>query len=433
MGDVSEQPRSVLWLRRDLRLQDHPALVAAADAAPEVVALHVLDPAELASYGASRRAYLAASLRALDEQLGGRLVVRSGPPEEVVPAVVREAGAGSVHISADTTPAGRARDERVAAALPVPLVPTGSPYAVGPGRVLTGQGTPYQVFTPFLRAWATHGWAPPAPSVETRWAQLPGDGIPEATAAIELPEAGEQAALARWEEFRTGALADYPVDRDRPDRAGTSYLSIALACGEIHPRTLLAGLADADVPDEAATRFRAELAWREFHADVLWHRPEALTEPLREEYARMEHDEPGAAFDAWCAGRTGFPLVDAGMRQLVATGWMHNRVRMVTASFLVKDLHVHWSHGARFFLEHLLDADVAQNQLNWQWVAGCGADAAPWFRIFNPTAQQRRFDPDDRYVRHWIPELGTADYPEPVVDHAEARREALARRERMTA
>lgn len=430
---MSEQPRSVLWLRRDLRIGDHPALLAAADAAPEVVALHVLDPAELASYGANRRAYLAASLRALDEQLGGRLVVRRGTPEEVVPAVVREAGAGSVHVTADTTPAGRARDERVEealAAVGAPLVRTGSPYAVGPGRVLTGGGTPYQVFTPFLRAWASHGWAPPAPSTEPRWAELASEPLPDAEASIPLPEAGERAALARWEEFRTGGLADYPTDRDRPDRPGTSFLSIALACGEIHPRTLLADLADA--PEAAAASFRSELAWREFHADVLWHRPEALAEPLRAEYAHMEHDEPGEAFEAWCEGRTGFPLVDAGMRQLLATGWMHNRVRMVTASFLVKDLHVHWTHGARFFYEHLLDADPAQNQLNWQWVAGCGADAAPWFRIFNPTAQQRRFDPDEGYVRHWIPELGTDDYPAPIVDHAEARREALARRERMT-
>ncbi len=427
---MSEQSRSVLWLRRDLRLHDHPALATAADAAPEVVALHVLDPDELATYGDNRRAYLAASLRALDEQLGGRLVVRTGHPEEVVPAVVREAGAGSVHVSAETTPPGRARDERVEAALDVPLVRTGSPYAVGPGRVLTGGGTPYQVFTPFLRTWSEHGWAEPAPTVETRWAELPREPIPDWTATVPLPEAGERAALARWEEFRDGALADYPTDRDRPDRAGTSFLSIALALGEVHPRTLLADLAGA--PAEAAASFRSELAWREFHADVLWHRPEALTEPLRAEYAGMEHDEPGEAFDAWREGRTGFPLVDAGMRQLLATGWMHNRVRMVTASFLVKDLHVHWTHGARFFLEHLLDGDLAQNQLNWQWVAGCGADAAPWFRIFNPTAQQRRFDPDDRYVRRWIPELGSSEYPDPIVDHAEERREALARRERMT-
>ncbi|HSX68955.1 deoxyribodipyrimidine photo-lyase [Nocardioides sp.] len=426
---MSERSRSVLWLRKDLRLRDHPALIAAAEAATEVVVLHVLDPADLATYGESRRAYLAASLRALDAQLGGRLVVRSGHPEEVVPAVVREAGAGSVHVSADTTPAGRARDERIAAALPVPLVTTGSPYAVGPGRVLTGGGTPYQVFTPFLRAWAEHGWAPPAPEVEPRWAELTSETLPAGTSTVPLPEAGELAALERWEEFRTAALADYPVDRDRPDRPGTSFLSIALACGEIHPRTLLADLADA--PPEAAASFRAELAWREFHADVLWHRPDALTDPLRAEYARMEHDEPGTAFDAWCEGRTGFPLVDAGMRQLLATGWMHNRVRMVTASFLVKDLHVHWTHGARFFLDHLLDADLAQNQLNWQWVAGCGADASPWFRIFNPTAQQRRFDPQDHYVRRWVPELGSADYPDPIVDHAAERREALARRERM--
>lgn len=423
----------MLWFRRDLRLADHPALLAAIDAADEVVPLFVLDPRLLAS-SANRHAYLMASLRDLDEQLGGRLVVRTGRPEDVVARVVREAGATSVHISADTAPFGRARDARLEAALDVPLLRTGSPYAVGPGRVTTGSGTPYQVFTPFLKAWTGHGWPAPAPTASPTWATLPGEDLPTPAAAIDLPRAGEQAALERWHAFLDGPLADYATDRDRPDRAGTSFLSVALRWGEIHPRTLLADLAavPADTHDAAAT-FRAELAWREFHADVLWHRPDALTAPLRQEYAAMEHDEPGPLFDAWCAGRTGFPLVDAGMRQLVETGWMHNRVRMVTASFLVKDLHVHWSHGARFFLEHLLDGDQAQNQLNWQWVAGCGADAAPWFRIFNPTAQQKRFDPDGGYVRRWIPELATPDYPEPVVDHATERREALARRERMGA
>lgn len=430
---------ALLWFRRDLRLRDHPALAAASADGP-VVPLFVLDPALWDSAPANRRAYLVASLRALDEQLEGRLVVRSGRPEDVVPQLVRESRATSVHVSADTAPYGVARDDRVERALGgVPLVRTGSSYAVTPGRVRTGAGRPYQVFTPFLRAWAEHGWRSPAVRPDADWHGADGQGLdseelPDVDGAVELPEAGEQAALRRWRGFLDERLADYPEDRDRPDRPGTSHLSIPLRWGEIHPRTLLADLARVDGPDaQAAATYRAEIAWREFHADVLLHRPDALSAPLKPEFARMEHDEPGPEFDAWCRGATGFPLVDAGMRQLVATGWMHNRVRMVTASFLVKDLHVHWTHGARFFLDHLLDGDQAQNQLNWQWVAGSGADASPWFRVFNPETQARKFDPDGAYAARWIPELDGPDYPAPIVDHAAERREALDRLERMKA
>lgn len=425
---------AILWFRRDLRLGDNPALLAAAADGP-VVPLFVVDPA-LRDASANRRAYLARSLARLDEQLEGRLAVRTGAPEEVLPQVAHETGAGSVHVTADTAPYGLARDDRVERALgDVPLLRTGSPYAVTPGRVRTGGGAAYQVFTPFLRAWAEHGWRAPAPRIEPDWVDLDGEELPADTTAIDLPEAGEAAALATWRKFLDERLADYPEDRDRPDRPGTSHLSVALRWGEIHPRTLLADLAErpAGAAAAAAARFRAELAWREFHADMLWHRPLARHQPLRAEFARMQTDDPGESFAAWCAGRTGFPIVDAGIRQLVSTGWMHNRVRMVTASFLVKDLHVQWTHGARFFLDHLLDGDVAQNQLNWQWVAGCGADASPWFRVFNPDAQRARFDPLGDYVRRWVPEIDGPDYPDPIVDHAAERREALDRLERMKA
>lgn len=421
---------SLLWFRRDLRVTDHPALAAAASDGP-VVPLFVIDPALWRGAPPNRRAYLVASLRALDEQLTGRLVVRTGRPEVVVPQVVREARAVAAHVSADTAPYGVARDARVERELGgVPLVRTGSPYAVTPGRVRTGAGRPYQVFTPFLRAWADHGWRAPAARTDPDCVRLETEGMPDVDGAVALPAAGEEAALHRWRAFVEERLADYPEDRDRPDRPGTSHLSVPLRWGEIHPRTLLADLAGEEGGAAAAT-FRAEIAWREFHADVLWHRPDGLREPLRPEFRRMEHDEPGPGFDAWCRGETGFPLVDAGMRQLVATGWMHNRVRMVTASFLVKDLHVHWRHGARFFLDHLIDGDQAQNQLNWQWVAGSGADASPWFRVFNPATQQRKFDPDGAYVARWVPEIGGPDYPDPIIDHAAERRDALDRLEKM--
>ncbi|MBD8059885.1 deoxyribodipyrimidine photo-lyase [Cellulomonas sp. JH27-2] len=443
---------SVHWFRRDLRLADNPALVAAVERARadegDVVALFVVDPALWSSAGAPRLAYLAASLRALDDELGGRLVVRRGHPAEVVPHLAREVAASSVHVTAATEPFGRRRDEAVGAALDdagVELVPTGSPYAVGPGLLTTGAGSPFQVFTPFRRAWLDHGWSAPAPRPRSvPWAGIRSDPLPDAPdTGVELPRAGERAARERWHTFVADALGDYGTDRDRPDVDGTSSMSIPLKYGEVHPRTLLADLAH-DRGASAAT-FRSELAWREFHADVLWHHPGATRRSLRavvpdDAWA----DGPGAdaAFEAWATGRTGYPLVDAGMRQLRATGWMHNRVRMVVASFLVKDLHIRWQRGADHFMAWLVDGDVPQNQLNWQWVAGTGRDAAPYFRVFNPVLQGEKFDPDGTYVRRWVPELrgipgravhqpwrlgleAPADYPDRIVDHAREREATL--------
>ncbi|WP_456846023.1 cryptochrome/photolyase family protein [Cellulomonas sp. P5_C6] len=432
---------TIHWFRRDLRLADNPALVAAAEHADEVLPLFVVDPALWRSSGAPRLAYLARSLRALDESLGGRLVVRRGTPAEVLPALVREVGAPAVHVTAATEPYGRRRDDAVEHALDVPLVRTGSPYAVGPGLLSTQAGTPFQVFTPFRGAWLDHGWSAPAPRPRVaRWAHVPSDGLPDSPPTeVRLPAAGERAARARWTAYVQDELSEYPAVRDRPDLDATSMLSIPLKFGELHPRTLLADLAQA--PFDVAT-FRSELAWREFHADVLWHHPGAAHRSLRAVVPEDSWDDGDAAFTAWAAGRTGYPFVDAGMRQLRALGWMHNRVRMVVASFLVKDLHVRWQRGAAHFLEWLVDGDVPQNQLNWQWVAGTGRDAAPYFRVFNPVTQGEKFDPDGAYVREWVPELrgipGRAvhrpwrlgleapeDYPAPIVDHAAERKVAL--------
>ncbi|MFE4465181.1 cryptochrome/photolyase family protein [Oerskovia sp. NPDC056781] len=448
---------TVLWFRRDLRLADNPALGEAVGETraegSDVVGLYVLDPALWATAGPVRQAYLARSLRALHASTGGRLVVRHGDPRTVVPAVCAEVGARSVHAAASYEPYGRRRDDAVEAALAtagVRLRRTGSPYAVAPGRVRTRGGTPFQVFTPFRTAWLEHGWRAPAPLPDdVTWAALSSDGLPDAPEpGARLPEAGEAAALARWRAFLADGLAHYPTDRDRPDRAGTSYLSPALKWGEIHPRTLLADLASVArsgaVPEEAAATYRSELAWREFHADVLFHHPGAARRSLRTvvpEDAWATGAAEDAMLAAWCEGRTGYPTVDAGMRQLLATGWMHNRVRMIVASFLVKDLHVRWQRGAEHFMAHLVDGDVSQNQLNWQWVAGTGRDAAPYFRIFNPVTQGQKFDPDGAYVREWVPELrgiagkavhepwklaGAAPgYPERVVDHAVERKVSL--------
>ena len=452
-----------MWFRRDLRISDHPALNAAL-ASGDVLPLFVVDPALWRPSGDIRREYLRRSLDSLDHSLHGCLTIRTGNPVEVLPTLAREVGASSVHISADFGPYGARRDAAVDNALSsagVTLEATGSPYAVAPGRVRKGDGTPYRVFTPFYSAWCTHGWRGPAqltgdpPLADMLIDDVSSDPLPDAGATREapfarLPEAGETAALKRWSEFRDEALGEYADGRNRPDLPATSRMSVHLKYGEVHPRTLLADIGDPRARSNKSHEvFRKELAWREFYADVLHHEPRSAREYLREEFARMQYDtgtEAKQHFDAWKQGLTGFPIVDAGMRQLLVEGWMHNRVRMVVASFLVKDLHVEWQHGARWFMQHLVDGDLASNAHGWQWTAGCGTDAAPYFRIFNPITQGKRFDPEGTYVRRYVPELEhldgasahepwTADdgyakgYPKPIVSHADERQEALRRYE----
>jgi deoxyribodipyrimidine photo-lyase len=450
---------ALLWFRRDLRTGDHPALLAAAERADRVLGVFVLDTDLLRPSGAARRVFLYDCLRALDDQLSGRLLVVRGNPVDVLPKVARSVGAASVHVSADCGPYGRTRDEAVAEALTtgdVEFVRDGSPYAVTPGRVLKQDGTPFRVFTPFWRAWVEHGWRGPAASDADGVTWLDPDdrdGGPKAVRipaevgpkGVDLPVAGERAAIELWERFRDDDLADYRERRDRPDQPGTSRISPYLRWGCVHPRTLLADLAHTS--GDGPEAFRSELAWREFHADVLWHQPRTARHNYDRRFDDVRYESGAAAdtaFEAWCAGRTGYPVVDAGMRQLLAEGWMHNRVRMVVASFLVKDLHLPWWRGARHFMRHLVDGDLASNQLNWQWVAGSGTDAAPYFRVFNPVTQGRRFDPDGDYVRRYVPELRQVDeravhepwklpdgppegYPAPIVEHAHERQVALER------
>ncbi|HEY9497387.1 MAG TPA: deoxyribodipyrimidine photo-lyase [Intrasporangium sp.] len=448
---------SLLWFRRDLRTCDHPALRAAVDAGTSVLPVFVLDPRLLApDRPRSRR--LVASVRALADSLDGRLVVRTGDPVEVIPGLAREVGAERVHVTRETTPFGRRRDAAVASALSTDgrrLITTGTPYAAEPGLVVTQSGEPYRVFTPFARAWRAHGSPPPVPPPR-RVTWFDGDvgsvALPGGSAiGAHGDGAGELAARQKWIDFLAdGRLGGYDRDRDRPDLDATSRMSIPLKYGEIHPRTLLADVAShPEGGTSGAATFVTELAWREFYADVLWHRPDSAWQDLRPELTDLAYDsapESDRLVEAWREGRTGYPLVDAGMRQLLAEGWMHNRLRMVTASFLTKDLHVWWPIGARHFLDHLLDGDIASNNHGWQWVAGTGTDAAPYFRVFNPVRQARRFDPAGDYVRRWVPELahvaGAAvhepwlhgngyvnGYPRRVVNHDDERREALARYE----
>jgi len=431
-------------MRRDLRLADNPALGAASTDGADVLPVFVLDPVLLRPSGGPRRAFLAGALADLTDRCG--LLVVEGDPRRVVPELARDCAAESVHVAADFGPYGSRRDADVEQALgDVPLVRTGSPYAVAPGRVTKDDGTPYKVFTPYSKAWAAHGWRAPATDARTSWRRAPAGWADRrttltASSGAELPEPTEAAAHERWERFRAERLPAYADERDRPDLDRTSRLSADLRWGLLHPRTLLAGTGR----DGGGEVWRKELCWREFYADVLHHSPGSARTWWDDRWQAMRLDASPVLFDAWREGRTGYPFVDAGMRQLLGEGWVHNRVRMVVASFLVKDLHLDWRLGARHFMSHLVDGDLASNQHGWQWVAGSGTDAAPYFRIFNPVTQGLRFDPDGDYVRRWVPELRGIEgkavhepwkilhdshYPEPIVEHGAERDEALRRYE----
>ena len=436
---------TIMWFRRDLRINDHPALLAAIESGEQVIPLFILDKAQIAEAGEKLLAYMGQSLRKLDESLGNRLHIIEGDQVEVLSALIKKYEVAEVHISAEYERYGAARDARVEAA-GITLIRTGSPYAVTPGRVVKpSDGTPYRVYTPFYRAWRTHGWRAPAitpkslnlvePTSEYR--NFPDFPLPK---AVEIIEAGEQAALSRFKIFTKSGLDSYDENRNFAGIDGTSKMSSYLKFGEIHPRTLLKGLGE----DKAHDTFRKEIAWREFYADVLFNNPMTDREYYAPRFADMRYDKPGAQFSAWCEGTTGYPFVDAAMRQLVHEGWMHNRTRMVVASFLVKDLHLEWQLGERFFAQHLVDFDVASNAHGWQWTAGSGTDASPYYRVFNPIEQGKRFDSNGDYIRKYVPELAhlsaaeihepwlylngySKGYPERIVDHALERLESLER------
>ncbi len=453
---------SVLWFRRDLRLHDHPALHAAIEAGP-VAPLFVLDPALLRGRWASpnRTAFLLASLAALDADLrdrGARLHICIGRPTEEVPRFAATVGAGHVFVTRDYSPYARRRDAAVAAVLAaqgIALHARRGTLVHEPEAVLSASGRPLTVFTPFFRAWSAIPRPVPLPPPGRiplldradpghlpRLAELtPG------AAADALPAPGESAARARLERFLAGPLAAYAETRDRLDIAGTSRISQDLRFGLLSP---LEVVARAEATPVDAAKFIAEVAWREFFHHILWHHPRVLREPFQQALAAIPWRNDPAAFSAWAAGRTGYPLVDAAMRELLATGYMHNRGRMVAASFLAKDLLLDWRLGEDHFMRHLVDGDPASNDGGWQWAASVGTDAQPYFRIFNPVSQSRRFDPAGAYLRRWVPQLRRvpdqfihepwtmppdlqravgcvigADYPAPIVDHHAARQRAL--------
>ena len=437
--------RSIVWFRRDLRISDHPALVAALSESDEIVPVFIIDSKLIERTGSNGLAYLAQSLQHLDASLNKKLQVIAGQPIDVLKKLQEKYNAQSVHISAEYEPVSAAQDVEIEKS-GIKLVRTGSAYAVAPGRVLKpSDQTPYRVYTPFYRAWLTHGWRKPeqkpksitavTPDSDSR--QFPDWKVPT---GVSITEAGEAAANERFKHFQKNGLDNYDEARNLAGIDGTSKMSAHLTWGEIHPRTLLAPLGQS----KAHEVFRKEIAWREFYADVLFNNPHTETDYYAPQFAKMRYDKPGKQFKAWCEGNTGYPFVDAAMRQLLAEGWMHNRTRMVVASFLVKDLHLEWQLGERFFREHLVDYDVASNAHGWQWTAGCGTDASPYYRVFNPVEQGKRFDENGDYVRKYVPELAhlngieihepwdvldgyLKDYPQPIVNHATERLESLAR------
>ena len=446
----------ILWFRRDLRIHDNPALVAATEAAYAdgdgiVIPVVLIDPALWPTWGAPKQAYLIDSLQSLDSSLGDNLLIQHAKAQEIIPKLAKQFGVKGVHCAADYSAYGIKRDGEIKDSLAthgIDFVQTGSGYAVAPGRVTKDDGTSYKVYTPFYKNWLAHGWRAPAadPQQWPKWAEPEiCHGYPDRpdTGAVHIPPAGEQAALDRFEWFLKNAADNYQENRNSPSLDGTSKLSIALKWGEVHPRTLLARLGD----NPGHETFRKEIAWREFYADVLFNRPETDHDYFNPLFKKMKYDtgdQADANFKAWCNGMTGYPFVDAGMRQLKQEGWMHNRVRMVVASFLVKDLHLEWTKGADYFFQQLLDGDLASNSHGWQWTAGCGTDASPYYRVFNPIGQGEKFDPEGEYIRKYVPELAHLDgkdihqpwsvqgglangYPAPIVDHAAERIESLAR------
>ncbi len=456
--------RTLVWFRgKDLRIADHAPLRSAIDQG-EVVPLFVLDPfffdPERARELPHRMQFLLESLAELEhtlETLGSKLLLASGPSTEVVPKLARKWRVDRVVAHRWTEPFGRARDERVARMLDVPLELFEGELLLPPGTLRTGAGHPYSVFTPFARAFARNAdiarplpapkRLPPLPSDVTlrsgRIPRLSELGIEHNPALL---SGGELAGRERLRRFVQGPGPHYDTLRDRMDTEGTSRLSQDLKFGTVSVRTAWTTVRQKLGDTKAARSFLNELVWREFTHDTLWDRPTLLGAPFRNDFRDFPWRYDEGLWQAWARGMTGYPIVDASARQLLGSGFVHNRARMISASFLTKHLLIHYKHGEAHYMRYLTDGDWANNNAGWQWSAGCGCDAQPYFRVFNPVTQGKKFDPEGAYVRRWVPELAelptrfvhapwTApaavlekaglrlgiDYPEPIVDHAEAR------------
>jgi deoxyribodipyrimidine photo-lyase len=473
---VTRRSGALVWFRRDLRDFDHAALSAALDGADRVHALFVFDREildELRDRADRRVEFILESVRELDAALrrrGGALIVRHGFARDEVPAVAAALGVDTVHANRDYEPAAIARDDAVGAALHrggIAFEMHKDQVIFERDEVLTRGGTPFGVFTPYRNAWlarlapahlaardcdAGGRLAPPPAELDAPLPTLEAIGFRATDLSALGVRTGMRGGAAQVAAFER-KLDDYAARRDAPAADGTSRLSVHLRFGTVSIRALARLAHDRALRrgGEGAQTWLSELIWRDFYAQLLWHHPHVVGHAFRRELDDLRFPNAPDHVAAWCDGRTGYPLVDAGMRELRATGFMHNRLRMVTASFLVKDLLVDWRIGERHFARELLDYDLASNNGGWQWAASTGCDAQPWFRIFNPVTQSRRFDPGGAYIRRWVPELAALgdadvhapwlldhaaqdaagvvigrDYPQPIVDHARARAAALA-------
>lgn len=454
----------ICWLRRDLRIADHAALAAAAKTGRPVIPVYFLSNWKKSHTwtGSARQHFLCGCLASLDGNLssiGGRLIVRQDDAVEGLRKLAMECRASEIHFSSDPDPFGKATEagvRRICVELGVSCHSHVDAYLHGPDEVLTQGGQPYRVYTPYSRNWLS--LAKPAPLPKPTALRTPGSvvSLPLPTLdhwklrepQIDMPEPGERAARQRLKKAVASKIAAYAQKRDLPAENATSRISQDLRFGLVSIRTVFAEAMKARASADAAGRtgidtFIKELAWREFYFAILHHFPNVLQEEFNADWRGLPWDEPGDLFEAWKSGTTGFPIVDAGMRELLSNGFMHNRVRMITAMFLTKDLHIDWRHGESHFMRHLLDGEIASNNGGWQWSAGTGADAAPYFRIQNPWSQTARYDPQGRYIRRWVPELASTDpslfmeapkngkpiapgYPLPCVDHKTERERTLA-------
>jgi len=435
----------LLWFRRNLRLSDNAALIAAADSGHPVIPLYIVDEQDI---GGASRWWLHFSLLSLQkdlQRLNASLVLRAGSPDKVLAELCEQSGATSLYYTRRYEPVSRRQEREVSDALretDIHVFDDGLLH--DPTSIVTKSETPYRVFTPFWKA-ASNIVDPPLPRPVPRSINFDRDF----TASLPLVELGllpttpdwSEGLRATWVPGETSGLgridalessvAHYDQHRDRPDLDGTSRLSPHLHFGEVSVRQVWHAMRQIELRLRSATGCASllrQLYWRDFSTYLLFHFPALPDRPLRSEFEDFPWTEDASLLRAWQQGRTGYPIVDAGMRQLWQTGWMHNRVRMIVASFLVKDLLIPWQTGAAWFLDTLVDADLASNSASWQWVAGCGSDAAPYFRVFNPELQGKKFDPHGRYVRRWLPELSgesESEYPTAIVDHSVARQRAL--------
>jgi deoxyribodipyrimidine photo-lyase len=451
----------IVWFRQDLRLSDNPALAFAAGSGRPLVCLYVLDEKTAVdwAWGGAARWWLHHSLEALNHSLarhnGGHLILRRGEAEKAIPAVIAETGAEAIVWNRCYEPSTVARDTKLKNTLTQAGIETGSFNAsllFEPWEIATKAGKPFRVFTPFwnaLRQKSETGKPLRAPGRLSFHRRIESDRLADWDLRPRNPNwarkfdwtPGEAAARRSLSAFLEN-IGDYKQARDIPGQDSTSRLSPYLNWGEIGPRQIWHAIkSHAHARSDSAQTFLKELGWREFCTQLLFHNPNLPDEPLDERFAKFDWRRSPKDFRAWTGGETGIPIVDAGMRQLWQTGWMHNRVRMITASFLVKHLGIHWKHGEEWFWDTLVDAGLANNSANWQWVAGCGADAAPFFRIFNPVLQGEKFDPQGHYVRQFVPELKNVpdkylhhpwdaptapeNYPKPIVALAIGRARAL--------